>query len=66
MPYTKNNDLPDAIKKHLPEHAQTIYRMAFNNAYEEYNDEKRAFKVAWAAVKKKYKKNEDGNWVEKD
>jgi cation transport regulator len=73
MPYKKNSDLPDPVKNHLPEHAQDIYRAAFNNAWNEYNkpnarrtddsQEQVAHKVAWAAVKKKYHKVRD-NWEE--
>lgn len=66
MPYRTNADLFAQISEKLPEHAQTIFRKAFNSAYEEYSgDEAIAFRVAWAAVKKKYEKNEDGIWVEK-
>lgn len=76
MPYKTNAELPASVYNHLPEHAQSIYRKAFNAAYEEYKDsEKRrggasesrdavAAKVAWAAVKKEYKKSGD-NWVKK-
>jgi cation transport regulator len=53
----------------LPKHAQEIFQEAFNSAYDEYKErgpegrEETAFRVAWAAVKKKYKKNEDtGKW----
>lgn len=66
MPYKTNTDLPDNIRKNLPEHAQTIYRKAFNNAYEQYDNEQTAFTVAWAAVKHVYEKNKDGMWVEKN
>jgi cation transport regulator len=67
MPYVSNADLSHKISEKLPEHAQTIFREAFNNAYEQYDrDEEIAFRVAWAAVKKKYEKNEDGMWVEKN
>ena len=53
MPYQKLDDLPDSVKNHLPTHAQEIFRAAFNHAYEEYsNEEERAFKVAWSAVKR--------------
>jgi cation transport regulator len=63
MPYQQINDLPDAVKGHLPKHAQEIFLAAFNSALEEYgNEEERAFRVAWAAVKHKYEKGEDGNW----
>jgi cation transport regulator len=33
-----------------------------NNALKEYNEEEKAFKVAWAAVKRDYEKGDDGNW----
>jgi cation transport regulator len=72
MPYKSNSDLPSRVKEHLPEHAQTIYREAFNSAYEEYKDpekrredsgqEETAHKVAWSAVEKEYHK-EGSKWV---
>jgi len=67
MPYPKIEDLPDRVKDHLPAHAQEIYRAAFNSAWDEYgHDEERAHRVAWAAVKDKYQKDEkSGNWKEK-
>jgi cation transport regulator len=67
MPYDKTSDLPEAVRDHLPEHAQEIFRTAFNNAYQEYkHDEERAFRVAWAAVKDKYEKDDRlGNWKPK-
>ena len=66
MPYTTNADLPDSVRNSLPEGAQTIFRKAFNAAYETYNgDETRAIRVAWAAVKKVYEKKDD-EWVKID
>lgn len=73
MPYQKISDLPKSVKDALPAHAQEIYKDAFNNSWEEYADrEKRrepessreevAHRVAWAAVKQKYEKAEDGKW----
>ncbi len=66
MPYQQNNDLPQSVRENLPEHAQSIYREAFNSAFDQYKDEEKrrgdatreetAHKVAWAAVKKKYEK----------
>lgn len=65
MPYSSNADLPERVKKHLPAHAQDIFRKAFNSAYHQYGrDESKAFAVAWAAVKRKYTKK-DGKWVKK-
>ena len=65
MPYKTNDDLPDNIKSHLPEHGQSIFRKVFNNAYKQYETEQQAFRVAWAAVKKEYEKNEQGVWVKR-
>jgi cation transport regulator len=76
MPYATVNDLPASVKDNLPEHAQEIYVKAFNNAWKEYKDsgkrasgssqEETAYKVAWAAVKKVYKKDKKtGRWEAK-
>eukprot|EP00130_Batrachochytrium_dendrobatidis_P008308 XP_006683183.1 hypothetical protein BATDEDRAFT_92936 [Batrachochytrium dendrobatidis JAM81] len=59
MPYKSLSDLPDAVKDNLPHHAKEIFKEAFNSASEEYDDEETAFKVAWNAVKQRYKKNDD-------
>jgi cation transport regulator len=68
MPYDTNRELPDSVRNNLPEGAQTIYRKAFNNAWDEhgYGDaqEATAHKVAWSAVKQRYEKRDD-RWVEK-
>ena len=68
--------LPEAVRKALPAHAQHIYQKAHDNALEQYKDpqkrrgsatlEETAHKVAWAAVKKEYKKNSKGEWVKID
>ncbi len=64
MPYSKRTELPDSVKDNLPDHAQDIYKEAFNSAWDEYDhDEERAHRVAWGAVKKSYHKNDDGRWV---
>jgi cation transport regulator len=68
MPYNSIQDLPDSVRDHLPDHAQEIFRAAFNNALNEYgaNDESRAFRVAWAAVKNEYEKDDKtGQWNRK-
>jgi cation transport regulator len=75
MPYDSNDDLPDPVRNVLPEHAQTIYRKAFNNAWDQYADpedrtrggtrEEAAHRVAWAAVKHEYEKGEEGKWHRK-
>ena len=62
MPYSSIEDLPNSVQGHLPVHAQEIFLEVFNNAWKQYGDEQTAFRVAWAAVKKKYVKNQDGEW----
>jgi cation transport regulator len=68
MPYEHLHDLPDSVRSHLPKHAQEIYQAAFNNAWDQYDqDEERAHRVAWAAVKQKYTKDEQsGQWKRKE
>jgi cation transport regulator len=65
VPYASNDDLPPRVRSHLPEHAQDIFREAFNNAWRTYGArepsrrEEIAHRVAWAAVKKRYHKVEE-------
>lgn len=77
MPYKKTAELPESVRAHLPEHAQKIYMEAFNNAWDQYDEpeerrggasrEEAAHKVAWAAVKRTYEKNErTGDWERKE
>jgi cation transport regulator len=65
MPYQQIQDLPDSVKNNLPQHAQEIFRAAFNSALEEYGEEESAFRVAWSAVKRDYEKSDDGHWHKK-
>ncbi len=68
MPYETVEDLPLPVRAHLPLHAREIYLGAFNNAWIEYADrgpaarESIAHRVAWAAVKRKYRKSGD-QWI---
>jgi cation transport regulator len=55
MPYASNGELPPAVADHLPPHAQDIFREAFNHAWQAHaGDEATAFRIAWAAVKRRY------------
>jgi cation transport regulator len=75
MPYNTIDELPDSVKNHLPQHAQEIYKEAFNHSWIQYaNPEKRrtietleevSHKVAWSAVKKMYEKSDSGEWIKK-
>ncbi|MBK0005014.1 MULTISPECIES: ChaB family protein [Priestia] len=66
MPYNSLKELPDGVRDNLPHHAQEIYKEAFNSASDEYKEEATAHKVAWNAVKTKYKKDDNDNWVKKE
>jgi cation transport regulator len=77
----EKEDLSKSTKKRideLPPHAQEIFEKSHSSALEQYKDpdkrrggkkeskEEVAHKVAWSAVKKKYKKDkEDYKWVKK-
>ena len=73
MPYEMTSQLPERVRSHLPPHALEIYLAAFNSAWEGYKDpqkrrgtesrEETAHRVAWAAVKRQYRKNpQSGEW----
>lgn len=62
FPYTVGN--PPSRIKSLPTHAISIWVSAFNSALDQYKDEGKASAVAWAAVKRDYKKVGD-KWVKK-
>lgn len=74
MPYKNRQELPKQVKDSLPKHAEEICRKAYNSTHEQYKKptdrkggssrEETASKVAWAAVKKEYKKSGD-DWVKK-
>jgi cation transport regulator len=76
VPYNSISELPESVRNVLPEHAQDIYKEAFNNAYNQYKHpedrrddadrEEVAHRVAWSAVKKKYEKGKDGKWQKKN
>ena len=61
-----NHALPPSVRNHLPPPAQDIYREAFNHAWQTYaldpRREEICHRTAWAAVKHRYAKGEDGEW----
>jgi len=70
MPYKSISELPPPVKDNLPTHAEEIYMAAYNSAWEQHGKENNAEitcnSIAWAAVKRAYKKNADGKWVAKE
>lgn len=66
MPYSHIDQLPPAVRNNLPKRAQEIFVKAFNAKYARLKpnqSEVGAFKIAWGAVKKAYRKNDKGEWV---
>lgn len=68
MPNATNAALPAPVRQHLPEHAQDIFRAAFNHAFAAHAGDPRqdeaAHRIAWAAVKRAYVKVGD-RWIER-
>lgn len=62
MPYHFVEDLPVSVRAHLPVDVQEIFKENFNHALDKYLDEYMAFKVAWAAIKKRYRNLTLGMW----
>ena len=64
MRYRTNIDLPSSVRRHLPPHAQNIYREAFNHALATHADDPRqeeaAHRIAWG--KRSYVKVGD-RWI---
>jgi len=76
MPFKNTSQLPASVKNVLPEDAQEIFVAAYNKSWQQYPmfgerqgrspREDTAMKVAWSAVKKEYKQNEEtGQWEKK-
>ncbi len=69
MPYPTNDDLPAAVQRHLPPHAQDIYREAFNRTFAAHagdpRQEEASHRIAWAAVKRSFVKLGD-SWVARE
>jgi cation transport regulator len=69
LPYAANEDLPANLRRKLPPDAQDIFREAFNHAWESHRGdpdlEGTAHRIAWAAVKRRYRKSGEV-WVPKD
>jgi cation transport regulator len=69
MPYASDDDLPPPVRNHLPPHAREIFRNAFNQAWQTYSGSARveqiAHRVAWAAVKRRYRKS-GADWVSRE
>jgi cation transport regulator len=76
MPFKTASSLPESVRNVLPLNAQKIYMEVYNHAWQNYaspgkrrdaaSREETAARVAWAAVKRKFEKDEKtGQWEEK-
>jgi cation transport regulator ChaB len=61
---TKKEDLPGTLKR-SPAKAQRTYAKALDSAHEQYDDESRAHRVAFSAVKHSFEKEGD-HWEPKE
>jgi len=66
-PWDNIDELPKSIREVLPVGAQIIFLKVVNKALEDGKSEEEAFKIAWTAVKEKYRKPKDNEkkWQKK-
>ena len=69
MPWAGIEDLPASLRERLPVHAQELFLAAFNAAWRQHahapDVEATAHRIAWGAVKRRYRKRGDV-WVARD
>lgn len=75
MSCSYNVSLPKNVQHHLPKPAQELYRETFDHVWAFYKEprkrkcnrkrEERVRSVAWYAVENKYKRADNGDWVER-
>jgi len=63
-PYNTVTELPSSVKDNMAKNIQRVFVDVFNRSFDKYG-ETRAFKTAWAVVKKIAIKNDKGIWVKK-
>lgn len=64
-PFKHIKDLPDKVKKNTSIEIQRIYLTIFNRAFQTYDNDAVASRVAWSVISKIAKKNKKGEWVRK-
>ena len=64
-PYNTTKDLPARVKNSLDTDLQGVFMRVFNNAYRQYKNDTRAFRVAWSVIKQIGRKGKDGKWHRK-
>lgn len=64
-PYKTIKELPSRVKNSMTEDLQRVFVKVFNNAFDTYNSESRAFAVAWSVIRRIGRKNKKDIWVRK-
>jgi len=64
-PYTTVKSLPSRIKNNMDVSLQRVFIRVFNTALKQYNNETKAFRVAWSVIRQLGRKGTDGKWQRK-
>lgn len=64
-PYETVKQLPSRVKDNLTVDLQRVYMRVFNNAYDTYENDTMASRVAWNIIKKIGRKGKNGKWYRK-
>ena len=64
-PYKTIKELPPKAKDNLNIDLQRVFMKVFNKAYNTYENDTLAFRVAWSSIKKIAKQDSNGKWVRK-
>jgi len=64
-PYQRIIDLPKSVTDNMTKDLQSVFMRVFNKAYEQYENDSKAFKISWHIVKDIGRKNKKGIWQRK-
>lgn len=65
MYYEEIGELPQSLNESMPKQAQEVYLNAFNNRYEQIEDEQVAHEAAWTAVNEQLGAEDARQWRRK-
>lgn len=64
-PYSTTKDLPTRVKNNMDVDLQRTFVTVFNNAFKQYKNDTRAFRVAWSVIRQIARKDKNGKWTKK-
>lgn len=64
-PYKTIKDLPKQVSNNMSADLQRTFLTVFNRAYEQYQNDTRAFRIAWSVIRRIGRKNKQDIWVRK-